>query len=86
MFLRIYDEIMLAMRGAKWDVKELVVPVQYLSLDMDVVVDAAGRTVKVTLCQRNAIDTFIAKLSLESIAPASVGMSHGCQMGPRHLC
>jgi hypothetical protein len=72
--LRIYEEVLHAMRSAKWDVKELGVPAQYLSLDMDVEVDTDGRCVRITLCQRNAIDTFLSKLRLNNAAPYNAPM------------
>lgn len=72
--LSIYEEILQAMRAAKWEVKELGIPTQYLSLDMEVKLDSDGRCVQITLCQKNAIDTFLTKLKLANVTPCTTPM------------
>jgi len=49
--LGIYEEILQAMRSAKWEVKELGISTQYLSLDMEVEVDSDGRCVRINYVQ-----------------------------------
>jgi len=52
---RYYDEIIAAMVAARWEVKQLGLPKQFLSLDMQVTLDEEGRCLQIILSQHNAI-------------------------------
>ena len=53
--LALYTALIEAMVAAGWEVKEMGVPVQFLSLDMKITLDSDGRCVKINLSQHTYI-------------------------------
>ena len=57
-----------AMEKAGWEVKEMGVPVQFLSLDMDVTLDSEGRCVQINLSQHSYIVDLVEQFGLTAAA------------------
>jgi hypothetical protein len=66
--LALYKLLVLAMETAGWEVKEMGVPVQFLSLDMDVTVDSEGRCVQINLSQHTYIVELVEQFGLTTAA------------------
>ena len=62
--LRLYEALIALLRKAGWVISELGVPVQFLSLDCAISLDAEGRCVKIVLSQHNAIDQMVQRFRL----------------------
>eukprot|EP00798_Chlamydomonas_sp_ICE-L_P016835 gene16835-biopygen25752 len=60
--LVLYDRLLAAMRRAGWEVKELTCA-QFLSLDMQLTLDAEGRTTQIILSQHNAITALVERFN-----------------------
>eukprot|EP00798_Chlamydomonas_sp_ICE-L_P004784 gene4784-biopygen15070 len=60
--LVLYDRLLVAMRRAGWEVKELTCA-QLLSLDMQLTLDAEGRTTQIILSQHNAITALVERFN-----------------------
>ena len=66
--LALYALLIKAMEAAGWEVKELGVPVQFLSLDMHVTLDSDGRCVQINLSQHSYIVDLVEQFGLTSAA------------------
>eukprot|EP00798_Chlamydomonas_sp_ICE-L_P003973 gene3973-biopygen21691 len=60
--LVLYERLLAAMRRAGWEVKELTCA-QFLSLDMQLTLDAEGRTTRIILSQHNAITALVERFN-----------------------
>eukprot|EP00798_Chlamydomonas_sp_ICE-L_P019275 gene19275-biopygen28119 len=60
--LVLYERLLAAMRRAGWEVKELTCA-QFLSLDMQLTLDAEGRTTQIILSQHNAITALVERFN-----------------------
>ena len=85
--LAVYHALVVAMRerwdGKKgWEVKELGLPSQFLSLDMDITLDAEGRCTKIILSQHSAISDLVERFPYQlSARSASTPMTSGDIVG-----
>jgi hypothetical protein len=64
-----YVLLIQAMEEAGWEVKEMGVPVQFLSLDMACTLDSEGRCVQINLSQHTYIVDLVEQFGLTSAAP-----------------
>jgi len=64
-----YVLLIQAMEAAGWEVKEMGVPIQFLSLDMDVTLDSEGRCVQINLSQHTYIVDLVEQFGLTAAAP-----------------
>jgi len=66
--LALYALLIKAMEAAGWEVKEMGVPVQFLSLDMHVTLDSDGRCVQINLSQHSYIVDLVEQFGLTDAA------------------
>ena len=66
--LVLYRLLVKAMEAAGWEVKELGVPVQFLSLDMHLTLDPDGRCIKIHLSQLTYIVDLVEQFDLTRAA------------------
>eukprot|EP00798_Chlamydomonas_sp_ICE-L_P029094 gene29094-biopygen32958 len=64
-----YVLLIQAMEKAGWEVKEMGVPVQFLSLDMHVTLDSEGRCVQINISQHTYIVDLVEQFGLTDAAP-----------------
>jgi len=64
----LYTLLINAMEAAGWEVKELKVPVQFLSLDKQLTLDSDGRCVKINLSQHTYIVDLVEQFDLSLAA------------------
>ena len=57
--LFVYDALVAAMKASGWEVKEMGLPTQFLSLDMAISVDQEGRCTQIILSQHSAITDLV---------------------------
>ena len=72
-----YTLLINAMEAAGWEVKELGIHVQFLSLDMHLTLDSDGRCVQIDLSQHTYIVDLVEQFDLTLAAKTEVHYTYG---------
>ena len=83
--LALYVALVAAMNKAGWVVKEMGLPKQFLSLDMQFTLDPAGRCLQIHLSQHSAITDLLERFPMELKARSAITPMISCDIAVENM-